>query len=249
MKLFQSHTSGLDDARVVVFLHGFMGCAADFAPVAARVEERFRCVRVDLPGHGEAPRAGAELSLPGLAERLVAEVLEGFDRPTLVGYSMGGRLALQVALDSPDALERLVLISTSPGIEGEEARRERRRVDRKRAEKIRDDYEAFLDNWYRLPIFGDLRQAPGYEAMLERRLRNDPEEMARVIVELSPGRQPSNWGRLGQLDDATWVVGGEDPKYAAMGGELNEAGRDVVIVDGAAHALHVEEPGSIARAL
>ncbi|MFP4599962.1 MAG: alpha/beta fold hydrolase [Persicimonas sp.] len=246
MPTFRTYTTGPDDAPAVVFLHGFMGSAADFAPVVSklvdRMGERLRCVRVDLPGHGSAPLAASTLSMPALATQLRGEVLAPLGRPALVGYSMGGRLALQTALDHPGAVGELVLVSTSPGITDEAARAERRRADRERAARIRADYDAFLDAWYRLPIFGELLEAPGHVAMLDRRRQNDPESMARTIVEFSPGRQPSNWGRLDALEAATWLVGADDPKYAALGDDLAAAGHRVIAAADAAHALHVERP-------
>ncbi len=250
MTTFRTYITGPDHAPAVVFLHGFMGSAADFGPVVNklvgrpgnRLGERVRCVRVDLPGHGSAPPAATELSLPALATQLREQVLEPLGRPALVGYSMGGRLALQTALDHPQAVGELVLVSTSPGIADEAARAERRRADRERAARIRADYAAFLDAWYRLPIFGELHNTPGYVAMLDRRRQNDPESMARTIVELSPGRQPSNWNRLDALEDTTWLVGADDPKYAALGDELAAVGHRVIAAADAAHALHVERP-------
>lgn len=242
MTMFETRICGCQDARPIVFLHGFMGSAADFSVIAEKLSDRFLCIGVDLPGHGSAALPDAELSMPELAESLRADVLEPLDRPALVGYSMGGRLALQTALDHPDTIEKLVLISTSPGLDDEDARRERRHKDRERAASIRADYDVFLDAWYRLPIFGALRHADRYPDMLERRRQNDPTAMARVICELSPGLQPSNWHKLDRLRDTTWLVGADDPKYAALGRKLADAGHDVIQADNAAHALHVERP-------
>jgi 2-succinyl-6-hydroxy-2,4-cyclohexadiene-1-carboxylate synthase len=249
MSTFTTYTTGRADARPVVLIHGFMGSAADFGDLVEVLGDEHHCVRVDLPGHGDQPLGDAELSLPDLADALRTEILDELDQPVLVGYSMGGRLALQTALDHPDAVDKLVLVSTSPGIPDEDARRERRAKDRERAAELRQDYPAFLDRWYRLPIFGELGQHSNFEAMLARRLQNDREAMARVIVELSPGRQPSNWHRLDDLDATTWLVGADDPKYAALGARLHGVGHDVGIAEHAAHALHVERPNWLAEQL
>jgi 2-succinyl-6-hydroxy-2,4-cyclohexadiene-1-carboxylate synthase len=235
-----------------------MGDAADFDAVTAHLNDRFHCVRIDLPGHGAAALrrekipADAGLSLATLAKAFRAQVLDPLvqnklARPTLVGYSMGGRLALQTALDYPEAVGKLVLVSTSPGITDQQARKRRRAKDRVRAASILSDFDGFLDTWYQLPIFGDLSQTPGYAAMLHRRLRNRPEALARIIVELSPGRQPSNWHRLDALQNTTWIVGADDPKYRTLGQRLQDDGYQVVIQPNAAHALHVEHPEWLAR--
>jgi 2-succinyl-6-hydroxy-2,4-cyclohexadiene-1-carboxylate synthase len=242
--LFDIEISGPGAAPTLVFLHGFMGCASDFDPLIARLKDHYRCIKVELPGHAGAALPPGTLSMPTLADRLREEVLNDLDQPTLVGYSMGGRLALQCALDHPNSVGKLILVSTSPGIEDPEERRVRREQDRLRAERIREDFEAFLRDWYRLPIFGELRESQGFAEMLARRRRQDPEAMARVIVELSPGAQPSNWARLGELLAARprvlWLVGANDPKYRRLGEELGSRGHDVRQAPKAAHALHVE---------
>jgi 2-succinyl-6-hydroxy-2,4-cyclohexadiene-1-carboxylate synthase len=237
---FSIDETGPADAPAVVFLHGYMGSSADFEAVAKPLADRYRCVCVDLPGHGDTPWPDHELSIPDLTDTLRHQVLSRFEAPTLVGYSMGGRIALQTALDHPEAVGNLVLVSTSPGIDDEATREQRRAKDRERAADIRADFAGFLHAWYQLPIFGELSETPGYAAMLERRLQNDPEAMARVVVELSPGRQPSNWHRLGELENARWIVGAQDPKYRALGEKLRGDGHQVVVAEGAAHAVHVE---------
>lgn len=246
---FAVTTHGPSNAPAIVFLHGFMGSGEDFAPIAQRLAPAKRCVCVTLPGHGGLEMPEEPLSLPRLAASLRDIVLEPLERPALVGYSMGGRLALQTALDHPSSTGSVVLLSTSPGIARPDLRAKRRRRDRSRAKEIHEDLSGFLERWYQLPIFGQLPDAHGYSDMLARRLENDPDHLARVIVELSPGRQPSNWPRLDQLDGAIWIVGAEDPKYAAMGEDLAARGHEVRVAPAAGHALHVEQPDWLAATL
>lgn len=250
MSDFATYASGPMDAPAIVFVHGFMGCARDFEAIAAELDRDFRCVRVDLPGHAGLALPAAPQGMAKLARSLRHEVLDPLAdagaKPSVVGYSMGGRLALQTALDWPDALAQAIFVSTSPGIAQPAARQQRRRQDAERAERIIDDFDGFLDHWYRLAIFGQLRAHEGFEAMLARRLQNRPEDLARVIVDLSPGRQPSHWDRLDRLANARWIVGAEDPKYAALGQELASRGHQVVAAQEAAHAVHVERAAWLA---
>src|SRR6266545_948250 len=98
--------SGTPEARVVL-VHGFTQTLAAWEPVAARLGARWRVLRVDLPGHGGSA-AG---------------------RAAYVGYSLGGRLCLRLALDRPDLVRALVLLSASPGIADPAARAERVAAD------------------------------------------------------------------------------------------------------------------------
>lgn len=238
------------DGATLVFVHGFMGGPTDFGPIIDRLGARFRCVCVELAGHGDLGLPGHSLTLKGLADALCEDVLKPLPDPTLIGYSMGGRLALQCALDHPESLANLVLISTSPGIEDRQARRTRRAQDARRAERIRHEFSTFLDDWYRLTIFGNLRRSVGFEAMVARRSQQDPAAIARVITDLSPGCQPSNWPRLGALmtgaPSTTWLVGAEDPKYSRLGEVLAAQGHTVCVGADAAHALHIERPDWVA---
>lgn len=241
------------DAPALVFVHGFMGGPADFMPMVARLDARFRCIAVELAGHGEVALPGAPLTLANLASQLRDEVLKPLKNPVLIGYSMGGRLALQCALDYPESVATLVLISASPGIEDGAARRERRAQDELRAERLCQDFDAFLQDWYRLAIFARLGATPGFAAMLARRRQQNPAALARVITELSPGLQPSNWQRLDVLRAGTpatlWLMGADDAKYHALGERLAADGHAVRVVPNAAHALHIERPDWMARQL
>ena len=242
-----------DDAPALVFVHGFMGGPADYMPMVARLGARFRCIAVELAGHGDVALPDAPLTLHNLARQLRDDILKPLKNPTLIGYSMGGRLALQCALDHPESLAKLVLISTSPGIEDPEERRARRAQDASRAGRILQDFDAFLEDWYRLGIFGNLGKHPQLPAMLARRRQQSPAAIARVIGELSPGEQPSNWQRLGALlgerPYTTWIVGADDPKYRRLGEELTAQGHTVRVAPNAAHALHIEAPDWLARQL
>lgn len=233
-------------APTLVFLHGFMGGPADYAPMIERLGRRYRCIGVELAGHGKTPLPDTSISLRQLARPLREDVLAPLGRPTLVGYSMGGRLALQCALDYPESVANLVLISTSPGIEDAAQRELRRAQDALRATRICQEFDAFLADWYRLPIFGGLRNTSGFEAMLARRKAQNPAAIARVITELSPGLQPSNWPRLdalrGDAPKTTWLVGADDPKYHQLGQKLAALDHQVRTAAHAAHALHIERP-------
>ena len=233
----------------LVFLHGFLGSGADWLPVAESFSGDFSCILPDLPGHGQNTEIRADevldydLFSDGLARTLPPQAVD------LVGYSLGGRVALYFALKYPERVKRLVLESTSPGIKDPEQRAERALLDQRRAEKILSGgLGLFVDDWYSQPLFSSLRLQPELSARLKSsRMQNSAAWMARVISEMSPGRQPWLGDRLGDLKMEVLLLAGElDLKYAA--GLTSSAAKipqaKAVSVPNAGHSIHAEQPES-----
>ncbi len=179
--------SGDGGARAVLFLHGFMGSAEDWRGVTAALDDRFRCLAVDLPGHGASLGLPPEdYTIEGTTRALIRLLdLLGIERPAVVGYSMGGRLALYLALHHPERCAGLFLESASPGIEDAAERRARREADEEWARRLQEDFGTFLADWYRQPPFASLARHEGLvEAMIEARARNDPGEPAPALLRL-----------------------------------------------------------------
>lgn len=240
-------TFGTRSAPPVLFLHGFMGRAADWQPTIEAIQERAFCLAVDLPGHG------ASVELPDVAytmeaaARQLTEVLdaEGIDRCTVVGYSMGGRTALYTALHYPVRFEALVLEPASPGLETAEERAERRRVDRERAERIADDFEAFLQDWYRQPLFASLARHDLIASMVDRRRHNWPDELGKSLEGMGTGAQPSLWERIPALRIPTLALTGRlDEKYVGITKRMARMNPHIraVLVPEAGHNVHAERP-------
>ncbi|PSQ96164.1 MAG: 2-succinyl-6-hydroxy-2,4-cyclohexadiene-1-carboxylate synthase [Bacteroidetes bacterium SW_9_63_38] len=242
---YQTH--GAPEKRALCFLHGFMGSATDWSPIVEALETEAFCLTVDLPGHGGSlNRPSYEYSMEGTTQAL-ADVLDavGIERCTLIGYSMGGRVALYFSVYHPSRVQRLVLESASPGLQTKEARAERRVLDTERAERIQDDLSCFLHDWYRKPLFASLDHHDLVESMVERRQNNDPEELARALEGLGPGQQPSLWTELETVQEPTLVMtGAMDEKYEAItrrtAQRLPNARR--VLVSRAGHNVHAERP-------
>jgi len=226
--------------ETVVLLHGFTQTKESWAPIAERLRRRWRVVAVDAPGHGESTDVDADL--PEAARALV----ETGGEATYVGYSMGGRICLQAALDFPDAVRALVLIGASPGIADEALRAERRRADQRLADDLRRrGLEAFLDDWLAQPLFASLPERAAGRA--ERIARNDAEGLARSLERCGTGAMAPLWERLGTLRCPTLTLAGErDERYRDLARALQAAappGRvDVHIVEGVGHAAHLEAP-------
>jgi 2-succinyl-6-hydroxy-2,4-cyclohexadiene-1-carboxylate synthase len=251
-----------DDAPLVL-LHGFMGSGADWDAVAKRLGKQRQCMLVDLPGHGQSALPADDFGFDETARALADAVKREWTGPVdLLGYSLGGRVALYAVLRAGLCVRRLMLESASPGIEGDAERVKRKIADEERAARLeRDGLDAFLGAWYRQPLFASLAQTrqsedagvrDGWSAMMERRRQNNPEALAWALRRLSPGLQPSLWPELRKLHPPLLCVAGEhDEKYrkvAARAAAEAPLGRCVVIV-GAGHAVHLERPEAFVGAV
>jgi 2-succinyl-6-hydroxy-2,4-cyclohexadiene-1-carboxylate synthase len=222
----------------VVLVHGFTQTLASWGVVGERLAGRFEVVRVDLPGHGGwgGVRVGF-VEAAGL-------VGEAGGAGAYVGYSLGGRLCLRLALDRPDLVRALVLIGASPGIADPGGRAARREADEALAGRVeRDGVAAFLDGWLAGPLFAPLPEAA---AGREERLANTAEGLAYALRRLGTGAQEPLWDRLGDLRPPVLLVAGErDRKFAGIAREMGAAigpGATVELVQGAGHAVHLERP-------
>jgi 2-succinyl-6-hydroxy-2,4-cyclohexadiene-1-carboxylate synthase len=231
-----------------VFLHGFTHTGASWAPVAAGLDERYRALAPDIRGHGSASER-VPVDLDAVIFDVAAQTSEPF---TLIGYSMGGRIALHVALGLADQVEHLVLIGASPGIADPAARAERRAADERLAAQIEaSTIEEFARRWAQTPVLAG--QPPEVAAAVHAdRLRNSPAGLARALRGLGTGTLSSLWGRLGELDVPTTIVVGErDQKFTEIASEMAAEirGSEVVIVPGTGHAVHLERPAGVASAI
>ena len=207
-------------------------------------------VLFDLPGHGRhAGLVGAWRFTPEAVEAEV-DALAGSEGLDLVGYSMGGRLALAYACRNPHRVGRLVLESASPGLRTEEERSARRLEDEVLARRIEaGGVPAFVDEWEGLPLFASQASLPPEVRARQRavRLANDSHSLAAALRGLGTGVLPSYWGSLGTLPFPVLIVaGGLDPKFVEVGRRMASALPDARLVEvpEAGHTVHLEQPGA-----
>jgi 2-succinyl-6-hydroxy-2,4-cyclohexadiene-1-carboxylate synthase len=235
-------------AESVVLLHGFAGTRRAWDRVIERLPaERYRPLALDLPGHGEA--AGER---PISFRRCVAHVLGRCpDRFTLCGYSLGGRLALHVALAAPDRVRRLVLVSTTAGIEDPERRARRRASDHRLADELEGvRFEEFIGRWQALPLFAGDPPAVAALAREDQR-RNRPAALAAVLRGIGTGEMDPLWARLPRLAmPVTIVVGARDGRFRALGARMADLvpNARLSLVPGG-HRLPLENAAAVAAAL
>jgi 2-succinyl-6-hydroxy-2,4-cyclohexadiene-1-carboxylate synthase len=237
-------------AETVVLLHGFAGTRHAWDLVADRLDpERYRPLALDLRGHGDA-RDERPITFPGCAADVAAHAPERF---VLCGYSLGGRIALHVALAHSERVSRLVLVASTAGIEDPAMRAERRAADeRLAADTEAGTIEEFAERWSRQPLFAGTPPAAAAFWRADM-LRNDPAALAAVLRGIGAGVMEPLWDRLGELGamPVTIIAGERDGRYAALGRRLAGAlpAARMLVVPGAGHGLPREAPQAVAAAI
>ncbi len=234
------------DARTharVTFVHGFLGSPADWSDVLAHLAPNIACDCVSLEELGCASIAAAARALE---QRLHARPAD-----LVVGYSMGGRIALELAAMSDAPSTHAMLLSTSVGLRDESERLQRRHEDDERSRAIhRDGLDAFVDAWYRLPLFASLRRHPSFESMRARRCVGNAAFWADCVRDCSPGLARAHWEVLPHIAHRlALVAGAQDERYALMNAAAQRIAPSIVVhtIEDAGHALPIEAGARVAQ--
>lgn len=192
-------------------LHGSIGAASDFRVLAKSLAQGGIGSRaVDLwrflePGSMSLTEFGSILN-----EDARGETFRGTGR-SLLGYSMGGRLALHSLLEENHPWQAAVIISAHPGLEDELERSSRRAADSTWAAKsFAGDWKSFIDQWNAQPLLGgDIREPEATQRLVSRR-----REISRSFLDWSLGVQEPLWSRLSEITvPVLWIVGEKDQKF------------------------------------
>jgi 2-succinyl-6-hydroxy-2,4-cyclohexadiene-1-carboxylate synthase len=240
----------------LLLLHGFTGSAATWESHLPALSGHATTVAVDLIGHGatDAPADPARYTMSHCIADLLA-VLDRLEirRTGVLGYSMGARVALHLALAAPERVAGMVLESGSPGLAGESERSARRASDEALAATIeRDGVQAFVAHWEQLPLFASQNTLPVEvrSALRRQRLHNSARGLVYGLRGMGTGAQVPLWSRLGEIDVPTLLIAGAlDEKYCqigrAMAGAMPRA--RLAVVPGAGHTVHLEQPDEFVR--
>jgi 2-succinyl-6-hydroxy-2,4-cyclohexadiene-1-carboxylate synthase len=241
--------------EVVLYLHGFLGQGSDWDAVSGFLGDRFGALLVDLPGHGGSESVDAGYwSFDGLTDSL-ALLVEDVAPSSLsvVGYSMGGRIAQYLVRRHPAIARHLAVVSATPGYVDDRDRELRLEADKRLARDLISHGTAdFVLSWYENPLFASFRQCPVFDETIRERSSRAAEPLARALEVFSVGNQPPMWNALEEVSFPTlFVAGAFDGKFvdiARRAALCSESVRDAIIA-GAGHCLHLERPKVLADVL
>jgi 2-succinyl-6-hydroxy-2,4-cyclohexadiene-1-carboxylate synthase len=246
---YQFHYSLTDNTNqpLILLLHGFICDCQDFSSIISLLSQSYCCLAVDLPGHGKTQVTGDEscYNMSNTAQALI-DLLDDLqiDKCLLLGYSMGGRLALYMTLHFPDRFYKVVLESASPGLKTEKERSHRLESDLQIAQKLENsNLKEFLYNWYDRPLFKSLTKSPNFDRLIASRLANNPLELAKSLRNMGTGNQPSLWEKLAQNQIPLLLLVGEyDDKFKTINIEIANScpAACLKIIPESGHNIHFE---------
>ncbi|WP_255413968.1 2-succinyl-6-hydroxy-2,4-cyclohexadiene-1-carboxylate synthase [Pleurocapsa sp. CCALA 161] len=231
----------------MLFLHGFMGNCDDFAQVISNLEE-FCCLMVDLPGHGQTTvQQDSDYQMPNVAQALVQLLIAlNIKQCILVGYSMGGRIALYLAIHFTQYFQGVILESASPGLSIQLERDRRIAQDLKLAEQLEtSDLADFIQQWYGKPLFASFVGHSDYPQAIARRLCNDPYKLAKSLRLIGLGIQPSLWKSLPKIQIPLLLIVGElDTKFVQINQMMANSCPHATLqsANNTGHNVHFEDP-------
>jgi 2-succinyl-6-hydroxy-2,4-cyclohexadiene-1-carboxylate synthase len=244
------------DGQPIVALHGFTGDGSTMEPLVSAVRAGRPAMLIDCVGHGrsDAPETLEPYMMSSVVDQVLSVV--GSHAPGVVhlmGYSMGGRIALSVAARAPWHFASVTTLSATPGMSDPIDRAARHDADLAMAERIETDgVETFVDTWLTLPIFAPMISAldsTQLDATRTQRLTNSSLGLANSLRGTGTGAMPPVWSSLPGLRSPFLALAGAlDQRYVDLAREAAASapfGRAEVVPD-AGHALHTENPGEVA---
>lgn len=238
----------------VVLLHGFTGSRTSWYDVVRALDGEFTTLSVDLIGHGwsGSPSSVERYQMSRAVDDLVTLMRKsGFERAVWVGYSLGGRTALQLAVQHPEAVAALVLEGASPGLATEQERTGRIAADEVLARKLETEgLEAFIDYWQSIPLWDSQKTTltePLRVALRQQRLAQRATGLANSLRGMGTGSQMWVGDRLGGLNVPVLLTAGRlDTKFSAIAAEMGQTipGARVEIIEDAGHCAHLEQPAA-----
>ncbi|WP_042474384.1 2-succinyl-6-hydroxy-2,4-cyclohexadiene-1-carboxylate synthase [Bacillus ndiopicus] len=243
------HVRSWNDAAspTIVCLHGFTGSSNTWLQLANNIAARV--IAIDLIGHGKtsAPEDVGQYTMDAQVE-LLENLFEHLSLHSIIllGYSLGGRVALSYAVRYPNRIQQLILESASPGLENVEDRLARQEADNSLATEIEQNgLIAFIDKWQDIPLFASQRQLPQevQKAVREERLQQREIGLANSLRGMGTGVMPQLWDRLNELKmPVTLITGQLDTKFVAIAEQMEKHITKVKhqTILGAGHAIHVE---------
>lgn len=220
----------------LIFLHGLFGSMEDFFPMIDLLKQDFYCIGIDLPGHGLSPPLDP-LNFLSIVDKLLEAILAlKLENPSLVGYSLGGRLAMLLHKQSSSSFHKVIILSAHPGLEPEEIP-QRILLENDWLKLLEElPLSDFLVKWYNQPLFQTLSP----EALISKRVQGNKKALVDMMSKLKLSHQPSVWDHLNKTQDKWLFMSGEkDAAYTNLYKKLSPLCARVIIPK-VSHAIHLE---------
>lgn len=232
---------GDPDKPLLVLLHGFLGSAEDWTMFIPQLTN-FYCAAVDMPGHGKAilDQFPDITSFTDVGDLIVKQLQQ---HPFfLLGYSMGGRIALDITRRYSSQVKKLICVSGSPGIEDENLASIRYEKDKKLL--VNCDKKVFLQKWYKQNLFCGITEDAKYTQLFTRRLQGNFIEMQKGLDIMSVGKQPNMWPWLkNNQKSILYICGRMDVKYLGIAQRLQQqTSVEISIFEKCSHMPHFQKP-------
>jgi 2-succinyl-6-hydroxy-2,4-cyclohexadiene-1-carboxylate synthase len=244
---FNCLTFGKKSNPPILFLHGFMGSSADWDSICNALAEKFYCIALDLPGHGQTTTSSNEdFTMEHCSSEIINFLHERkIIKPHLLGYSMGGRIALFLSVYYGEKFSKILLESASPGLKTESERTDRQIKDSLLARRLQmQPFKQFVENWYEMPLFETVQKdKKSYDRMIRSRLQNDPKLLSLSLTYIGSGSQPPLWEQLKDIKNSTLLLtGSDDAKFSSIAADMHSRNRTMQheIIDDCGHNIHFE---------
>lgn len=231
--MLASRTWGIK-GPTLLFIHGFLGCKEDWTDLITELSPYCICHAIDLPGHGQSAFQSP------IIESIGRSIQQLIPTPCIViGYSMGGRIALMLKEKMPYLFDRQIIFSSHPGLSSSNEKKKKWEEDLRWIQLLRTtSFSEFIEKWYEQEIFASSRHHPQLmHRIKERRQHQTPAFLAQVLEELSLAKMvaPSI------LPHTFFFHGEQDLKYAALYSTILSLHPVIPIAD-AGHMIHLENP-------
>ncbi|WP_408007334.1 2-succinyl-6-hydroxy-2,4-cyclohexadiene-1-carboxylate synthase [Pseudalkalibacillus sp. A8] len=251
------HVEKYGEGKPLLLLHGFTGSGADWVPFKRNWMDDFQLIMVDLIGHGKTDHIEKveKYSMEQTAKAIAYILTElKIESAYVLGYSLGGRVALTFAMIYPERVKHLLLESSSPGLRTAEERLARKENDERLADRIeKEGIESFVEFWESIPLFQTQQNHLSKEtqkALHQKRLDNSQVGLANSLRGMGTGVQPSWWDKLAAFKiPTTLIVGALDHKFCRIAEDMLQKlpNGKIVVVEKAGHTVHLEKPAQFAK--
>ncbi|MEE9432121.1 MAG: 2-succinyl-6-hydroxy-2,4-cyclohexadiene-1-carboxylate synthase [Melioribacteraceae bacterium] len=252
IKFFVKRNPNATNQKPVVFLHGFSGSSLDWKFLISELSNEFESITIDLLGHGKtsSPKNIGKYSCESQVQ-LLDDLFKKLNivKPILVGYSMGGRLALSYLLNHPNKVEAIVLESTSFGLKKKTEKEERKKSDGVLASKIiNSTLEEFIDYWTDIPLFDSQKNLPLTILTKQRENKtstNNVLGLSNSLLGFGTGKMDNYFNELEKIKIMVLLITGRlDSKFTRISKDVNSllSNSSHIIMDGTGHNVHLEKP-------